>query len=318
LLVWLVVKIFLYLICSFHDDCQIRAICDLLQPKRDKINPTLNGMTIPSIETLFLETPLYEKFDFSETYGEFIFNLIFFEEKIDGYCPFCNKQSTFKGTQNKPVRGGYRVEDYAEFKRRTGSNLSVWTNTIHQINLVCTRDEVHLMQLSFYFVKNQFFKIGQYPSIADLSMPELKKYREVLSSSKYKELNRGVGLITHGIGVGAYVYLRRIFEDLIEEAHLECAKLENWNEDEYQRSRMDDKIELLKHSLPTFLVENRKLYGILSKGIHELSEEECLDYFPTVKLAVELILDEKLEEKRRNDKIVMAKKSLNKIHADLK
>ena len=277
-------------------------------------------MTIPNIETLFLEIPLYEKFDFSETDGEYIFNLIYFDEKIDGYCPICNKQSTFKGIQKKPLQGGYGVKNYAEFKQKSGYNVnvSVWTNKIHQINLVCTRDEKHLMQLSFYFVENQLFKIGQFPSIADLSMPELKKYREVLSISKYKELNRGVGLITHGIGVGAYVYLRRIFEDLIEEAHLECSKLANWDEDIYQRSRMDDKIELLKLSLPIFLVENRKLYGILSKGIHELSEEECLDYFPTVKLAVELILDEKLEQKRRNDKIELAKKSLNKIHSDIK
>lgn len=275
-------------------------------------------MTLPNVETLFLEIPLYEKFAFSEADGDYIFNLIYFEEKLDGYCPICDKQSTFKGIQKKPTPGGYGAKNYADYKLKSGYNISFWSNKIHQINLVCTRDEKHLMQLSFYFLENQLFKIGQFPSIADLSMPELKKYREVLSSPKYKELNRGVGLITHGVGVGAYVYLRRIFEDLIEEAHIECSKLANWDEDNYQRSRMDDQIELLKQLLPTFLVENRKLYGILSKGIHELSEDECLEYFPTVKLAVELILDEKLEVKRRNDKIELAKKSLNKIHSDIK
>lgn len=275
-------------------------------------------MTLPNIETLFLEIPLYEKFEFSEADGEYIFNLIYCEEKIDGYCPICDKQSTFKGIQKKPTLGRFGVENYSQFKNKSGCNVRYWSNKIHQINLVCTRDEKHIMQLSFYFLENQVFKIGQFPSIADLSTPELKKYREVLSSAKYKELNRGIGLISHGVGVGAYVYLRRIFEDLIEEAHVKCSKLATWDEDYYQRSRMDDKIELLKQLLPIFLVENRKLYGILSKGIHELSEDECLEYFPTVKLAVELILDEKLEIKRRNSKIELAKKSLNKIHSDVK
>lgn len=50
--------------------------------------------------------------------------------------------------------------------------------------------------------------------------------------------------------------------------------------------------------LPDFLVKNRDLYGILSKGIHELSEDECLSYFDPVKAALELILDQALEKKR--------------------
>ena len=227
-------------------------------------------MTLPNIETLFLEIPLYEKFEFSETDGEYIFNLIYFDEKIDVYCPICSRQSTFKGIQNKNSIGSlgeYRARDYNDFKQKYGYDVIVWSNKIHQINLVCTRNEKHCMQLSFYFIENQLFKIGQFPSIADLSMPKLGKYREVLSGSKYKELNRGVGLVTHGVGIGAYVYLRRIFEDLIEEAHIEFQKLTDWDEDIYKMSRMDDKIELLKLSLPNFLVENRKIYGILSKGI---------------------------------------------------
>lgn len=173
------------------------------------------------------------------------------------------------------------------------------------------------MQFSVYITRDKLFKIGQYPSIADISMPDLRKYREVLSKDKYKELNRGVGLITHGVGVGAFVYLRRIFEELIEESHKKLSTSVGWDEEVFQRSRMDEKIELLKTSLPSFLVESKKLYSILSKGIHELTEDECLEYFPTVKLGVELILDEKLEEKRRHDKIEQARKSISKIHSDL-
>jgi hypothetical protein len=77
---------------------------------------------------------------------------------------------------------------------------------------------------------------------------------------------------------------------------------------------MDEKIELLKLHLPEFLVQNRKLYGILSKGVHELSERECLEYFDSVKVGVELILDEKLEQHKKQQKIKSAQDSLAKLH----
>jgi hypothetical protein len=35
----------------------------------------------------------------------------------------------------------------------------------------------------------------------------------------YREFGKAVGLGAHGVGIGAVVYLRRIIESLIEEAH---------------------------------------------------------------------------------------------------
>ena len=174
------------------------------------------------------------------------------------------------------------------------------------------------MQQSIILTQNELFKIGQYPSIADISQPELKKYRNVLSKEKYLEFSRGIGLITHGIGVGSFVYLRRIFEDLIEEAHIKLMNSENWDETIYSTLRMADKIGLLSSELPEFLVENKSIYSILSKGIHELTENECLEYFPSVKLGIELILDEKLEKRKKEIKIKLAKKSIVNITKEFK
>ena len=78
------------------------------------------------------------------------------------------------------------------------------------------------------------------------------------------------------------------------------------------------KLIFSKCELPEFLVENKALYGILSNGIHELTEDECKEYFPTVKLGVELILDEKLEAKKKQDKIALAEESIASIKGDLK
>jgi hypothetical protein len=84
-----------------------------------------------------------------------------------------------------------------------------------------------------------------------------------------------------------------------------------------KQQRMDEKILALKNFLPQYIVENRKIYGILSKGIHELSEDICLKIFPYVKLGIELILDEKLYELEREEKLKANKKDLERIYASL-
>ena len=45
---------------------------------------------------------------------------------------------------------------------------------------------------------------------------------------------------------------------------------------------MDEKIKTLTGYLPPFIVEQNSIYGILSKGIHELSEEDCLKYYTVI------------------------------------
>jgi transcriptional regulator of heat shock response len=108
--------------------------------------------------------------------------------------------------------------------------------------------------------------------------------------------------------------LRRIFENLIEESHIKAQEDEAFAEDEYVRARMDDKIKIVSEYLPEFLVENRSLYSILSRGIHELTEQECLQYFEAVKLGIEQILDEKIIQKEKGEKAAKAREAIQKVH----
>jgi len=172
----------------------------------------------------------------------------------------------------------------------------------------------------FYFriYKNTITKTGQRPSMADIFTVETQKYRKVLSQQSYSEFNRAVGLSAHGIGIGSFVYLRRIFENLIEDAHKIAQNSDDWLEEQYQKSRMDNKIALLKGFLPPFLVDNKSLYSILSKGIHQLNEQDCLDAFPVVKLGIELILDEKIAELERIQKLKDSSSDINKLTKILK
>jgi hypothetical protein len=108
------------------------------------------------------------------------------------------------------------------------------------------------------------------------------------------------------------VYLRRVFESLIEEAHDIAKSDKNWDDDKYKTSRMADKIKMLEKHLPEFLVQNPQMYSLLSKGVHEMTEDECLKYFNTLKIGIELILDEKIEYKEKQLKIKEAEKDLQK------
>jgi hypothetical protein len=186
-------------------------------------------------------------------------------------------------------------------------------NRYSAVIALCSRNPAHSMEFFFVLVDTKIIKIGQYPSIADISTAEIKKYHTMLGNEKYRELNRAVGLYSHGIGIGSFVYLRRIFEGLIEEAHIKAKITDGGDDDAYYRSRMAEKISRLESYLPTFLVDNKGIYSILSKGIHELSEQECLEMFPVLKLSIELILDEKLLQKERESKTSLASKAIQSL-----
>jgi hypothetical protein len=160
-------------------------------------------------------------------------------------------------------------------------------------------------------------KIGQFPSVADFQIPLAQKYRKILGESQYKEFTKGIGLAAHGVGIGSFVYLRRIFENLIEEAHIKAKEEKHFSEENYISSRMDEKISLLKDYLPSFLVENKKIYAILSTGIHELSEEMCLKYFTPVKIGIEQILDEKIEKAEKVQKAKLARAAIQEVTQEI-
>ena len=123
-----------------------------------------------------------------------------------------------------------------------------------------------------------------------------------------------IGLAANGVGIGSFVYLRRIIEQLIYEAYQQCLTDGIVTEEQYNRARMDQKIELLSSHLPSFLVENKSIYSVLSLGIHELDENTCLAHFDTLRVGIEIILDEKLDELKKREKIEEAKKKLSQLH----
>ncbi len=300
-----------------------------------------SSRVIPPPEVFFLEVPLYTGFYVGSAYFKEVLRIEFFQGTLDAYCLQCGKESVFNSEASLPAVGVdgptfyerrpdsleslFNKYSYAWFRSKRGlvrQELQAYAteDRMFSVQFACTRDATHLLIFVFRVQGDEITKIGQSPSLADFQMQEIKKYRKILGDSKYREFNRAIGLSAHGVGIGAFVYLRRIFEGLVEAARAEAAKKTDWDEEkqkQFEKSRWDEKILMLKDSLPSFLVENRVIYSILSKGIHSLTEEECLKHFEPLKLGIELILDEKIEEEEEAKKISRAKKDLDLIRSDL-
>lgn len=258
-----------------------------------KIDPYLE-----SPKVFHLEMPPYNDFDLSDDIiNNKIFNHISYSETIDAYCIYCKKDSVFKALI---------YQDPEDF--------DYWNNELDgliQIEYECRRIVRHNYYI-YYFKRNNFFtKVGQFPSVADFQIPQYGKYRNILGEEQYKELTRSIGLASHGVGIGSFVYLRRVLENLIQEAGKQAqSESEEFVYDNFRKAKIDEKIKMVGDYLPEFLVENRSIHGILSKGIHELSDDECLRYFEAVKIGIEQILDEKIIQDEKSKKSSKAKKAL--------
>lgn len=160
-------------------------------------------------------------------------------------------------------------------------------------------------------------KIAQYPSMADMQFLDSEKYRKILGKD-YINYSMALGLYSCGVGAGAFVYLRRILENIVEEAHQQCVKDTGWDDDEYKKKGFNDRIEILedygKEIIPKELKSiKKKIYGVISKGVHELSEEECKQIFPDIKDAIDLFLDAKIAKTERERRIEEVNKRIQHV-----
>ena len=111
----------------------------------------------------------------------------------------------------------------------------------------CTRNKDHKIQFLFRLDKPFIQKIGQYPSLADIANDESRQYRQVLNAKDGAELHRAIGLAAHGVGVGSFVYLRRIFERLVYKRFEEFKDVEGWDAADFNSNRffaLEDAIDV--------------------------------------------------------------------------
>jgi len=254
----------------------------------------------------YFETPVYDSLEYSDLED----SDTLLSGDIDAYSARNSTETTYTIGFGwiKKIEGKY-IDSYTTHYRGYGI-----------VTLTCKRKGNDILRFFIYNdeIGKQLMKVGQFPSLADIQFAEIgKKYDRVLLKEDLKNLKKAIGLVSHGAGAGSFVYLRRIFENLIFETYSVNAKNLGITEVDFKQKRMMDKVELLKSFLPSQLVEMKAVYSILSNGVHELTEDECLKYFAPIKLSIELILDEKIERAEKQKKDNAVKEQLKVIQQEI-
>lgn len=272
---------------------------------------------IMTLEEFVFNIPLYQVINEKNGYNDIVGQLKTGsrDTAVDGYNPIRKKDSTFcleKGLGDLRQRqlgvDVYYLAYFSDILAEVGVKTLVFK---------CQRDYDKITIAVFHNPDDSLLiKVGQFPSVADIHIGQVKQYDKVLEKPILKEFTKAIGLAANGVGIGSFVYLRRIFENLIYEVLEETKDLIDI--EAFKTQRMDEKIETLKNYLPPFIVENKQIYGILSKGIHELEEEECLTYYECMRNSIELILNERLVQIEKKKKEEQVKKSIQEIASKIK
>ena len=286
-------------------------------------------------EKFLIEASLYD--ELAITYDDFddIVDFLKCQVKIDIYCNQCQEKRVFIGKSNKiyvpkkenfvPIFHDNEPElDACILKSFHDDELKrfakfIASNAITVLNYCCSKDESHILTFVVFLTEKSIIKIGQYPSYADIEKPQIKRFKNILKNY-YSEINTAIALYSCHIGIGSFVYLRRIVEKLVYDAFKQAEQLGCITEKEFEyqadgkhRNGMEEKIRLLRGFLPDLMTDNPKVYGIVSKGVHELSEQECLKYFPVIKDGIVIILDDLLSKIEKSEAEAEYKKSLGQI-----
>lgn len=263
------------------------------------------------IEELLINQGLYDSIDITsndyQDIEKFLSGSLHTANTVDCFCVHCEKNRVFEYANSEVhVEIGapgmnFITQDIRLQKPQKGDKYNSYLNKRYVLTYQCTRDKKHVILFDLISTNDKIIKIGQYPSVADLATPEIVKYKSVLDK-QYLEFSKAVGLFAHGIGIGSFVYLRRIIEKLIYDKYEKFANEIKVPEEEFKHLKFEDKIAVLRNHIPATLEKSKSIYSIVSKGIHELSEEECISMFPIVRTGIELILDDLLAEKERLEK----------------
>lgn len=306
----------------------------------DKVDTTIVSGEDNVFASFLQEKGLYDCMDITEeNIGELI-TLIDGRVRINSYCTECKTERVFTMspitffTMCGDEYDERKLADEAQFlqdniygsdtdHRKEKGGEWQWKNweidevaRVLVFKFVCSMNGEHHLDFVAIADNKTFRKIGQYPSVADLSFPELDVYQKVLSTEDRREFGRAIGLYASGIGAGSYVYLRRIFERLLFQAKVNAGN--SIDEEAFDKARVDAKITMLSDYLPKLLTGNPTLYGVLSKGIHELTEKECIEYFPVVRDCIYMILNEWEEMRKKKEKEESIGKALSQIASKVK
>lgn len=275
-----------------------------------------------TLEDFFVNASLYDEYITNTEVGRKELARLNEQFRFDCFCPQCATHSTFliDPLMTKHTAGA-RAERKGGFFEAVPIDPLNNNGTVEAVRYyaICQRHPTHYFLFWVKFKNWTVTKIGQDPALADIALGDLARFAKVLTKEDRAELTRAVGLYSHGVGIGAFVYLRRIFERLVHSTYAASTSPNKPPPEEFRFLRLDDRVSALANELPSFLTKNSThIYSLLSAGLHEFEEDACLKMFPVLKQAIVMILEEDLTRKQRMQREQEVARLLNDTHSEAK
>lgn len=185
----------------------------------------------------------------------------------------------------------------------------------------CSQKQLHFFVLA---KRGAVMKVGQWPSWYPEIANDIRNFLEEDAALFVK----GRDCESHGYGIGAFSYYRRVVENSLDRLLESMRDLAT----EGQRNELDaalkalgasasatERIEVAAKLLPPSLTVGdanplKLVYGALSVGIHGLEDQDCLDRAQIIREALTYMVSTMTHAKQNHASFSEAMKKLSKFH----
>ena len=222
--------------------------------------------------------------------------------EIDAFCEECKQSRPFQDL--RPKGGGTVMPD-----------LGLQTGTSH-LEFTCvsckkSKRKYHVEQI----IDGETIRLQKYGELPKKQL-ERNPVLQGFLKDDLENYEKAVVCLSNGYGVAAFAYFRRVVEnninkllDLVrEDAQSSSANTKLIELDKLRKnSPMGNKIKIANHALPEYLNPSGqnplgRLYKVLSEGVHEFSEEECLNKAKATSECLAYLVGELTSRKKHRDR----------------
>lgn len=264
-------------------------------------------MEYKSLEDIIVKMPVFDSFAIqsnqlsSETFAELdenvkdILKILFHTNKVRIKCIECDEECPFSVSFSIKRNGKSGKYEYSYLGISSGEidisdNKALFSSVIFpkydegiiEYTFTCTMNSYHYQKMYILFTINDkvltFRKIGQKPLNIDLQRRYSNEYKNILNKYKaFDDFRHFEQSESRGLLAGSCTYLRRVLEKMV------ATMLQDPNISEEQRNNAEhfvDKIALVENKFDEDIRDVlNSSYSLLSKGIHELNNDEINTFY---------------------------------------
>ena len=241
-------------------------------------------------------------------------------ESISFHCNHCSKETTWKRMGESNYVDMPSADYFYWVYYKCGLCAKTYLLVIYRN--AALKKEAGNSPGSTRNVVSKIQKIGQFPALS-VNIP--KALANNLGSASTQLYKKALVNRNEGYGLGAVTYIRRVVEDktdelievvaqLAESHNIEAKIVEQIRAAKNERTTYDNKLRIAATVIPDSLVVDGvnplgELYNLVSAGVHDLTEEQCIAVADETKSVFEFTFTHlRVETAVRKDFVTKVKK----------